>query len=91
MRPKIKRNICPNNLAKFTIFKPNGISASDLLKVKIEADEFEALRLVDLNGLSQQDAAKEMLISRQTFANILKIARKKVTSALIEGNALVLR
>ncbi|GIU28650.1 UPF0251 protein [Shewanella colwelliana] len=91
MRPKIKRHICANHWPKFSLFKPNGIPASELTKVKIENDEFEAVRLVDIEGLSQQDAALQMQISRQTFANILKNARRKITSALVNGEALVLR
>jgi len=91
MRPKIKRHICANNWAKFSLFKPNGVPAAQLVKIKIEADEFEAIRLVDMEGLSQQDAAQQMRISRQTFANILKTSRKKITSALVNGDALVLR
>ena len=91
MRPKIKRHICADNCAKFSLFKPNGISASELQSIKIAADEFEAIRLVDLELLSQQDAAQKMRVSRQTFANILKSARKKITSALVNGDALILR
>ena len=91
MRPKIKRHICADNCAKFSLFKPNGIPASELQSIKIAADEFEAIRLVDLELLSQQDAAQKMRVSRQTFANILKSARKKITSALVNGDALILR
>ncbi|MCG6200754.1 DUF134 domain-containing protein [Psychromonas antarctica] len=90
MRPKIKRHICAHNCAKFSLFKPNGVASSVLTKIKIEADEFEAVRLVDLEGLSQQDGAQQMRVSRQTFANILKSARKKITSALVNGDALLL-
>lgn len=90
MRPKIKRNICTDRIAKSSLFKPNGIPASELVKVNIEMDEFEAIRLVDIEGFSQQEAAQQMQISRQTFANILKKSRFKISSALINGNALVL-
>jgi len=90
MRPKIKRHICSENFAKFDLFKPNGIPASELQSIKIEADEFEAIRLVDLEQLSQQDAAQKMQVSRQTFANILKKSRLKISTALINGHALVL-
>lgn len=90
MRPKIKRHICASHCAKFNLFKPNGIPTSELQSIKIEADEFEAIRLVDLDQLSQQDAAQKMQVSRQTFANILKKSRLKISTALINGHALVL-
>jgi len=90
MRPKIKRHICRHGFAKSSLFKPNGIRASELVKTHLEIDEVEAIRLVDLEGLSQQDAAKQMQVSRQTFANILKKSRLKISTALINGYALVL-
>ena len=80
MRPKIKRHICTESFAKCSLFKPNGIPAFELVKISIEMDEFEAIRLVDIEGLSQQDAAKKMQVSRQTFANILKKSRFKISS-----------
>ena len=90
MRPKIKRHICSEHYAKFSLFKPNGVPVSELTKTKLEKDEFEAVRLVDMLQLSQQEAAIKMQVSRQTFANILKSSRKKITSALVQGNALLL-
>jgi len=90
MRPKIKRHICAEKFAKCSLFKPNGIPATKLIKISIESDELEAVRLVDIEGLSQQDAAKRMQVSRQTFANILKKSRFKISNALINGHALVL-
>ena len=90
MRPKIKRHICTEKFAKCSLFKPNGIPAKELIKVSIESDELEAIRLVDIEGLSQQDAAKKMQVSRQTFANILKKSRFKISTALINGHALVM-
>ena len=90
MRPKIKRHICTEKFAKCSLFKPNGIPAKDLIKVSIESDELETIRLVDIEGFSQQDAAKIMKVSRQTFANILKKSRFKISNALINGHALVL-
>jgi predicted DNA-binding protein (UPF0251 family) len=51
-------------------------------------DEIEALRLADLEGLYQADAACQMGISRQTFGKIVALARKKVATALIDGKAL---
>lgn len=91
MRPKIKRHICQENHAKFSVFKPNGVPVSELIKTDLEKDEFEAVRLVDMLQLSQQEAALEMQISRQTFANILKSSRKKITTALVQGEALLLQ
>jgi len=51
-------------------------------------DELEALRLADLEGLYQEEAAARMQISRQTFGNIVKTARRKVADALVNGKAI---
>lgn len=63
---------------------------SALEALPLAADELEALRLVDLNGLSQQDAARELGVSRQTLGNIVSLARHKVATALVKGMALEL-
>ena len=63
---------------------------SELDASPLAADELEALRLVDLNGLSQQDAAQELGVSRQTLGNIVSAARHKVATALVKGMALEL-
>lgn len=54
----------------------------------MDIDEYEALRLADMEGLYQSEAAEHMGVSRQTFALIVKSARSKVARALFMGNAL---
>lgn len=51
----------------------------------LEPADVEVLRLVDLEGLSQEEAGVEMGISRGTVWRILQSARRKVVHALIEG------
>lgn len=69
-------------------FKPQGIPMRFLEEIEMELDEIEALRLADLEGLYQADAAARMGVSRQTFGNIIARAHKKVASALLCGKAL---
>lgn len=69
-------------------FKPAGIPARELEEVRINLDEMEGIRLADLEGLYQEEAAARMNVSRQTFANILVSARRKIAEALISGKAL---
>ena len=61
---------------------------SELDQVELALDEFEALRLVDLEGLQQQEAAAVMGVSRQTLANLVKSARKKMVDCLVNSKAL---
>ena len=69
-------------------FKPAGIPLCDLEEVILTLDEVEALRLADLIGLYQKQAAMRMNISRQTFSRIVEQARRKVANALTHGKAL---
>ena len=69
-------------------FKPAGIPACTLEQVTLTLDEVEALRLADLEGLYQEQAAEKMKISRPTFSRIIEEARRKVADALVHGKAL---
>ncbi len=55
----------------------------------IDPVEIEVLRLVDLEGLSQEEAGERMEISRGTIWRLLQSARKKTTQALTEARPLV--
>ncbi|MDD5088058.1 MAG: DUF134 domain-containing protein [bacterium] len=69
-------------------FKPQGIPMTALLEVLLTVDEFEAIRLADLEGRYHAEGGEEMDVSRQTFGRILESARRKVAQALVEGKAL---
>ncbi len=69
-------------------FKPRGIPLSELQEIGLAIDEFEAVRLADLEGLYQEDAAKKMNVSRQTFGNILGSAHQKIADCLVNAKAL---
>jgi len=69
-------------------FKPCGIPRTELEPVFLTKDEIEAIRLADFENLYQEDAAREMEISRPTFSRILSSARKKIATALIKGKTI---
>jgi len=69
-------------------YKPQGIPMRLLEEVTIHVEELEALRLIDVEGLYQEDAAKDMGVSRQTIQRMVTEARCKVAQALVEGKAL---
>jgi predicted DNA-binding protein (UPF0251 family) len=71
-----------------SIFKPAGIPLREVEQVLMTLDEFEALRLADLDGLYQEQAAERMNVSRPTFSRIVDSARRKVADALVHGKAL---
>jgi predicted DNA-binding protein (UPF0251 family) len=69
----------------YTFYKPAGVPGKSLEEVKLSVDELEAVRLADLEGLYQEDAAKEMDISRQTLGNIISSAHQKIADAIVNG------
>jgi predicted DNA-binding protein (UPF0251 family) len=60
----------------------------ELEEVVMALDEFEAMRLADLDGLYQEQAAEQMRVSRTTFSRIIDSAHRKVADALVHGKAL---
>lgn len=69
-------------------FKPRGIPLDMLEEVNLTLDELEAIRLADMEEMYQEDAAKKMNISRQTFGNIINSAHKKIADVLLNAKAL---
>ena len=59
-----------------------------LEEINLTLDELEAIRLADFGSLYQEDAAKKMNISRQTFGNIINSAHKKIADVLLHAKAL---
>ncbi len=70
------------------VFKPRAVPMSELEIVTLTLDGLEALRLADLEGLYQEEAAARMGVSRATYARILTAARQRVSEALLGGKAL---
>ncbi|MFC2142978.1 DUF134 domain-containing protein [Candidatus Aenigmatarchaeota archaeon] len=71
-----------------TYFKPAGVRMIDLEESIVTVDEFEALRLKDMMGLEQEEAAKKMNISQPTFHRLVLSARKKIADAIVNGKAI---
>jgi predicted DNA-binding protein (UPF0251 family) len=87
-RPPIERVV--GGIPRHTLFKPAGIPARELEQLSLAVDELEALRLVDLEGLSHEQAATAMGVSRQTVGRVLEHGRATVAEALISGKAIMI-
>jgi predicted DNA-binding protein (UPF0251 family) len=70
------------------VFHPAGIPSREPVAIVLTLDEFEAIRLADLEGLYQEQAAERMIVSRPTFGRILAAAHRKVAEALVHGKTL---
>jgi predicted DNA-binding protein (UPF0251 family) len=69
-------------------FKPICRPLNKLKSVSLTLDEFEAVRLADLEGLKHLDAAKRLKISRPTFSRIVASARNKIADGLVNIKAI---
>ncbi len=69
-------------------YRPHGVHPDMMGTVVVTLEELEAIRLVDYEGLNQEEAAAQMGVSRKTLWNDLKRGRKKVANALIHGRAI---
>jgi predicted DNA-binding protein (UPF0251 family) len=63
---------------------------TELVLVRLGLDEFEAMRLCDLDGHDQEAAGARMGVSRGTVQRLLESGRAKVVRALLESAALVI-
>jgi predicted DNA-binding protein (UPF0251 family) len=75
-------------LPPYDRYKPAGVSCKNNKIMALTIDELEAMRLKDVEGLSQVECADRMQVSRQTFQLILEKARKTIVLAITQGYAI---
>ncbi len=89
MSPRCKKPRSCRCTFKGKAFKPIRIPMSEIEQIPLLREELEALKLSDLDDLTQADAGERMGVSRGTVQRILSSARKKVAKALSKGQAIV--
>ncbi|NLA33701.1 MAG: DUF134 domain-containing protein [Tenericutes bacterium] len=83
-RPVKSRTICAK--PKINMFGPKDFS--DEIYVDMILEEFETIRLIDYNRLTQEECASFMGVARTTVQKIYDDARNKIADALINGKTL---
>lgn len=85
-RPRKCRKVCC--LPESNLYGPQNGSdiANEIINMTVE--EYEAVRLIDLEGLTQEECAEKMQVARATVQNIYKDARSKIAESLVNGNLL---
>jgi Predicted DNA-binding proteins len=81
-RPVKCRKVCL--LPKCDSFRPVG-SGTKGEEVRLTVDEYETLRLIDYEGMNQEEAASLMEVARTTVQQIYSQARFKLSKMLVEG------
>lgn len=85
-RPHKKRTVCcmPKNQS----FAPVGTGGKETVVMSV--DEYETIRLIDLDGFTQEDCAVQMGVARTTVQSIYNKARGKIADVIVNGKALVI-
>lgn len=86
MRPKKTRWVKCSTAQR--LFKPEATVPGAKKVIVLSLDEFEAVRLLDHEHLSQIQAAKQMRVHRSTVSRIISSARAKIAQALVDINTL---
>jgi uncharacterized protein len=85
-RPQKTRKIC--NPPKMLGFRPFGLQSCMKEAVILKFEEYESIRLVNYEMLPQEEAAKQMNVSRPTFTRIYNRALKQIAKSFVEGKAI---
>ncbi|MDO5558157.1 MAG: DUF134 domain-containing protein [Oscillospiraceae bacterium] len=85
-RPRKCRKVCclPINRE----FSPERYGNDKDDAVILTVDEYEAIRLIDYRGFSQEECSTYMKVARTTVQQIYNDARKKLSSVIVEGRRL---
>ena len=85
-RPMKWRKVCC--LPESNRFGPLDSPANTENFINMTVDEYETIRLIDLEGFTQEESASQMNIARTTVQGIYNEARKKVAESLVNGKVL---
>jgi len=83
--PRPQKNRKVYNPPKMKGFKPFGIAQFEKDPISLKYEEYEALRLVEYESMSQEQAAEKMEVSRPTLTRIYNKALQKIAKAFVEG------
>lgn len=84
-RPRKGRRVC--SLPRANYFGPLDVSAQGE-EIIMTVEEYETIRLLDLEGLTQEEVAEYMDVARTTVQRMYSSARQKVAQTLYQGSVL---
>lgn len=87
-RPRKWRKVCC--VPEFNRFGPLGQNACEDDIVTMTVEEYETIRLIDLENMTQEECCVQMSIARTTVQGIYNVARKKLADSLINGKILLI-
>ena len=85
-RPRSQRII--NSASESRCYKPCCYPKKGEEGISLSPDEIELIRLIDLEGLEQEEAAEKLGVSRKTAWRDLHDTRRKIADALVNGKSI---
>lgn len=85
-RPRKCRKVC--FLPQSSLFGPLSADKPEVEMVFMTVDEYETIRLIDLEGMTQEECSEKMDVARTTVQRIYNDARYKLAMSLVEGKRL---
>ena len=85
-RPRMQKFICEE--PEFKEFIATG--AKSTYDINLTIEEYEVIRLIDMEKMSQEECAVQMKVSRPTIQILYSSARRKIASFIVEGSRLVI-
>ncbi len=85
-RPRKCRKVCV--LPESDCFGPLDSTTNKDQQVIMSVDEYETIRLIDLEGKTQEECADKMKIARTTVQGIYINARKKIADSIVNSKSL---
>ena len=87
-RPMKWRKVCC--LPKSNRFGPLDLNVDGRNHIRMTVDEYETIRLIDLEGFTQEECANQMNVARTTVQGIYIGARRKLAESLVNGKVLLI-
>ena len=85
-RPRVRRII--EGTGESRCYKPCCCLSEENEAISLKPEEIELIRLIDLEGLEQEEAAERLGVSRKTAWRDLHEARRKIADALVNGKGI---
>lgn len=85
-RPRKTRRVC--SLPNFQMFGPANRTINEDNLIVMMVEEFEVIRLMDLEGLDQEQCAERMGVARSTVQRMYNDAKRKIANSLVNGKML---
>ena len=85
-RPRIPKRIC--DVPQVDTLTPSGRTGPSSEIVNMSVEEYEVVRLIDYEGMNQEQCAQVMGVARSTVQRLYNNARKKIADSIINVKVL---